>query len=292
MTKLHRLAFVLLLGLSTAPASAFAQALAPARDGPLVPTPTAPSVRFVQRLGAMLPLQAPFVDSHGRTIRLADEFPADGAHPTLLMLGYHRCPQLCGLAMGGVLEAVRAGGQPASAARILFVSVDPHETAADAAARRGVDVAYARFLAGDKAGSPAGHPAAEVPDIERLVGPPASIAALASAVGFEYQSGDAAARFAHPAGLVVVTPDGRVSRYLMGVRFEPVELRTALTEAEAGQVGTLSGRLALLCAHLDVQAGAHTGTVLAGMRVAGVATLALLGLFLWRRRAPLPKEPR
>lgn len=265
----------IVLALALAHATAFAQALAPARDGPLTPRPAVPAVGYTQHLGARLPLDAGFTDSAGRAIRLADEFPRD-ERPTLLMLGYHRCPQLCGLATQGVLEALRQSRLPAAAARILFVSVDPDETAADAADLRRADLGYARLLAGASA--------SDAPPIERLVGPAASIAALARRVGFVYQPGDAAARFAHPAGVVVVTPDGRVSRYLMGVRFDPAELRAAVAAAADGEVGNLSDRLALLCAHLDVRQGAHSAAVLSGVRVAGLATLALLAIFAWRRR--------
>jgi protein SCO1 len=253
------------LALALAHAAAFAQALAP--------TPSAPAAAFTQHLGGELPLDAPFTDSAGHAVRLVDELARAGG-PTLLMLGYHRCPQLCGLATQGVLEALRQGGM--SAAQVLFVSVDPTETAADAADRRRADLGYARLLAGGKP--------VELPAIERLVGPPASIAALARSVGFVYQPGDAAARFSHPAGLVVVTPVGRISRYLMGVRFDPAQLRTALLDARAGAVGPPSDRLALLCAHFDPRIGAHSQAVMMGMRAAGIAALAWVAALAWRRR--------
>jgi protein SCO1 len=266
------------LALVAVHALAGAQALAPVSAGPLAPVPTAPAAGFTQRLDAALPLSAAFTDSSGRAVRLGDEIAAAPRRPTLLMLGYHRCPQLCGLATQGVLEALRRSGLPPTATRVLFVSVDPTESAADAAARRGVDLRYARLLAGAASVAP--------PALERLVGPPASIAALARSVGFTYQSGDAAARFEHPAGVVVVTPAGRVSRYLMGVRFDPQELRAAVVDAADGRVGSLADRLALLCAHFDPRAGLHSGAVMAGARAAGLATLALLALFAWRHRGP------
>ena len=256
---------LLVLLVTLAHAAAFAQALAP--------TPSAPAASFTQHLGGELPLDASFTDSAGRAVRLADELArADG--PTLLMLGYHRCPQLCGLATQGVLEALRQSGL--SATQVLFVSVDPTETAADAADKRRADLGYARLLAGAQA--------AELPAVERLVGPPASIAALARSVGFVYRPGDATARFSHPAGVVVVTPVGRISRYLMGVRFDPAQLRTALLDARAGAVGPLSDRLALLCAHFDPREGAHSGAVMMGIRAAGIAALAWVAAFAWRRR--------
>ena len=264
----------LVLALALAPAGAFAQALAPARGGPLTPTPVPPAAGFVQHPGAALPLSASFIDSGGRDVRLADELGHAG-RPTLLMLGWHRCPQLCGLATQGALEAWRQSGLAPSATQLLFVSVDPAETSADAADRRRADLGYARMLAG----------AGDAPSaIERLVGSPASIRALADSVGFRWTPGDAHARLAHPAGLIVVTPDGHVSRYMMGVRFDPAELRDAVDHARDNRISAISDRLALLCAHLDPRAGLHSDAVLLGMRVAGLATLAALAAFAWRRR--------
>jgi len=261
--------------LALAPAAALAQALAPAHDGPLAPTPAAPSAAYEQRLGAALPLAAPFTDSDGRAIRLADEFAPHTA--VLLMLGYHRCPQLCGLATQGVLEALRRSGLATAAARIVFVSVDPTETPADAAARRRADLDYARLLAGDGAAPPA---------IDRLVGPPTSLRALAAQVGFRDAAGDAQARLAHPEAVVVATPDGRVSRYLMGVRFEPADLRTAVDDAAGNRIGALTDRLALLCAHFDPRVGLHSAGVMTTLRLVGLATLAALAGFAWRHRSP------
>ena len=252
-----------------------AQAAAFAGGAPLAPTPVPPAASFQPHPGDALPLAAPFTDSSGRAVRLGDEL---GPGATLLMLGWHRCPQLCGLATQGVLEALRQGGAPASAARVVFVSVDPSETAADAAERRRADLGYARLLAGRDAAAPY--------DIERLVGPLTSIRALAHSVGFVWQAGDERARLAHPAGVVVVTPGGRVSHALMGVRFDPAELRSAIDDAAAGRVGTLGDRIALLCAHLDPRAGAHDGAALLLARLAGLATLAALAVFAWRHRRP------
>ena len=266
---------IAVLALALAHAVAFAQALAPARDGPLTPTPAPPDAAFVQHPGAALPLSAAFTDSTGRAVTLADELGHDG-RPTLLMLGWHRCPQLCGLATQGALEAWRQSGLAPTATRLLFVSVDPGETAADAADRLRADFGYARLLAGASGAAPSA--------IERLVGPAASIRALADGVGFRWTPADAQARLAHPAGLVVVTPDGHVSRYLMGVRFDPAELREAVHDAGRGGIGAISDRLALLCAHFDPHVGVHSDAVLLAMRGAGLATLGLLAAFALRRR--------
>ena len=130
MKPIFALALVLALvpALVLAQTGAFAQA--PAPEGPLAPAPRPPAAGFTQRLDAVLPLSSTFTDSGGHAVTLADEITPWPARPTLLMLGYHRCPQLCGVATQGILEALRQSGLPASAARILFVSVDPDETPA------------------------------------------------------------------------------------------------------------------------------------------------------------------
>jgi len=270
---MRRPALPLMLTLALGGAAVLAQA--PAGDAPLAPTPVPPAVAFVPHPGDALPMAATFTDSGGRAVRLGDEL---GPRATLLMLGWHRCPQLCGLATQGVLEALRQGGVPAPAARVVFVSVDPAETAADAAERRRADLGYAQLLAGADGGAP--------PDIERLVGPLPSIRALARSVGFTWQPGDERARLAHPAGVVVVTPGGRVFGALMGVRFDPAELRSAIDEAAGGRIGTLGDRIALLCAQLDPHAGLHDGAAMLLVRLAGLASLVALGLFTWRHRRP------
>ena len=87
-------------------------------------------------------------------------------------------------------------------------------------------------------------------------------------------------------GRPVIELDGHVARYLMGVRFDPADLRAVVDEAARGHIGTISDRLALLCAHLDPRAGVHSDAVLLATRGVGLATLAALALFAWRRRRP------
>jgi len=259
-----------------AAAAAAQGALAPADGPPVVPAPQQPIAALSQRLGTALPPALPFVDSDGHEMRLGSSF---GGPPVVLVLGYHRCPQLCGLVAQGLLESVRATGLPPDASRLVFVSIDPDETPADAAARLKVDLDYARFLDAGAGAAP--------PFLRLLTGSRASIAALARAVGVEWQrtadEAAPAARFAHPSAAIVLTPEGRVSRYLMGVRFEPAELRAALVEAGEGRVGSLTERVALLCAHVDPHVGRHGAAALAGARIAALTTLAGVAFIVWRR---------
>ena len=261
--------------------AAFALAAAGARAqaaGPQAvfsaPVPAA-RVGLAPVAGTPLPADARFLGADGRPLRLGDLF-GPTMPPTLLLLGWLRCPQLCGLAMHGTLEALHASGLQAGAARVLFVSLDPSDTPADAAARGRVDRDYERFLAG-------GDPRTRVPEVLRLVGRRPAIDALAHAVGARFASLPGGG-IAHPAGVVVVTPAGRVSGLLGGVRFDPVALRTAVADADAGRAGPVATGIALLCAHLDPTLGRHSAAVLAGLRLAGLGSIGLLGLFVWRQQ--------
>jgi protein SCO1/2 len=240
-----------------------------------------PQAGLVAPSGAPLPLAARFIDDTGRARPLAEVL--SGNAPVLLALGYDRCPQLCGMVLQGALEAGHATGLPAAGYRLLFVSIDPRDGPADAAARLRAERGYAATIAGN----------APTPRIDALVGAPADVAALASAVGYRYEptpdAGDA--RYAHPAALFVLTPDGRLARRLGGVRYDAAELRAAIGDAAEGRLGPsptsmstgLGDRIALLCAHLDANTG-HDGAVLAALRGVGLATLAALGALAWRTR--------
>ena len=258
----------LLLGGLLAVAGAVAQPIA---------LPPPPQAAIVQQPGAQLPLALPLVDASGKSTTLGGVLPA--ATPVLLVPGYYSCPELCGLVMHGLLEAVHASGLGPGTVRLVRVSIDPQDTPATATAARARDLAYARFL-----GGPA-------PDLRLLVGSAANTAALARAIGYRYQavgaeerSGEPAARYAHPAAVVLVTPQGRVSRYFMGVRFDPTELRSAVRDAARGNVGSLTDQIALLCAHFDPRVGRHSELVMNGLRAVGLLMVAGLVGWAWRRR--------
>jgi len=208
-------------------------------------------------------------DQHpGASVPLDLRF-GDESAPVVLVLGYLRCPNLCDTTLAGVTEGLRMTGlRPGPDYRALFASIDPRDTpalAAETKAKRLPPDARGawRFVTGDGA---------------------IDTAAVARAVGFRYaRDGD---EYAHPAGFVVLTPEGKVSRTFTGVRFDPDELRAALADARRGAPGPLARPLLLLCAHLD-PAGAHTAAIVGALRAAGVLFLAGAALFVWRagRRA-------
>jgi protein SCO1/2 len=165
---------------------------------------------------------------------------------------------------------------------IVAVSFDPRETAAQAAARR--TAVLDRY---DRPTAPAG--------VHFLTGAEPAIRRLTSAAGFRYVWDEETKQFAHPTGIVVLTPDGRVARYLFGIDYGPRDLRLALVEASNGKVGSAVDSLVLFCYHYDPMRGRYGFLVMRALRVAGVATVLLIGSFvvvMIRRERRSPERRR
>lgn len=242
--------------------------------------PAAPDAKLEQHPGARLPLELPAIDEAGRAHQLADFF--DGRRPVLLVPGYYRCPQLCGLVMHGLIDALQASRVDRSQWRIVRFSIDPSETPADARARRDAEAGYAQFAFGLRASD-------TPPDLHLLTLREGDARLLANDIGYRFQPlQDANANdgaYAHPASVVVVTPHGTVSRYFNGLQFDAAELRVALADAAGDRVGSVTSRLALLCAHFDPRVGRHTESVMNAVRAISLALVAALAAWCWRRRA-------
>jgi protein SCO1/2 len=226
--------------------------------------PPAPAAVLEQRLGARPTLDVPAIDESGNATRVSSFL--DGQRPVLLVPGYYRCPQLCGLVMHGLLDALQQSAVPQARWRVVGFSIDPNDTAADARKRRD---AFA-----DSAGSA---------DLHLLVLSPADAKQLATQVGYSYEQTHGAG-FAHPASVVLLTPGGAVSRYFNGVAFDPQEMRVALADAAGDRIGGVTARLALLCAHFDPHVGKHTAAIMDAIRAASLLLLAGLAAWAWRRR--------
>lgn len=181
--------------------------------------------------------------------------PYYGGPPIVLVLGYLGCVNLCGTTLTGVDLALRDTKLvPDRDYRALFVSVDPR----------------------DEKTAPQGRPG------WHFVTGAASAARVAQAVGFRYRYEKESGQFAHPAGFVVLTPDGTVSRYFEGVRFDDVELKNAIVEARQGQVQSTWERLVLVCFH-DPLLGRNTPAVMMAVRIAMGLLVLAAGFFAWRR---------
>jgi protein SCO1/2 len=229
-----------------------------------VPAPLR-EVGFDQRVGERIPLDAGFRDEAGRAIRLGDYF---GSKPVLLAFVYYDCPMLCTQVLSAMTAALGllsldAGGD----FEVVVVSFDPKETPGLAAARRSTVVErYGRPGAG------AG--------FHFLTGEPASIERVTSAAGFRYVWDEETQQFAHPAGLIVLTPDGRLARYLFGLEYGARDLRLALVEASEGRVGSVVDSILLYCYHYDPMRGRYGLVVMRALRLAGAATVVAIGSFI------------
>ena len=227
--------------------------------------PMLEDVGIDQRLNEEVPLDLPFVDENGSDVKLGDYF---GERPVVLALVYFECPMLCTQVLNGMAGSFQAlsftAGQQFD---IVVVSFDPGETPAMARAKRDTYLKrYGRRSAG--------------PGVHFLTGREESIDALAKAVGFRYAYDPAIDQYAHPAALTVLTPEGRVSRYLFGIDFAPRDLKLALVEATDSRIGTAIDQVLLFCYHYDPTTGKYGLAITNLIRTGGVATVLALGAFI------------
>lgn len=218
------------------------------------------------KLNSQVPLDAMFVDHAGRDVRLGDFF--GHGRPVALVLAYYECPALC----GQVISATAGSMIPLDfdASRdfdVLVVSFDPGETPTMARDRR--EAFLKRY---GRSGTEAG--------VNFLTGRQESIEALTQAVGFKYKYDPAVDQFAHPSVLTVLTPEGRVSRYLFGIEFAPRDLRFALIDASNGAIGTVVDQAVLFCYLYDPTTGSYGFAVINAVRAAGLLTVLGLGAFI------------
>jgi protein SCO1/2 len=245
-------------------------ALAAAQMGAVPPPPPATpgvlqEVGFDQHLGEAVPLDLAFTDETGRSVTLADYF---GKKPVVLSLVYYQCPMLCTISLNGLAGALEVlSFVPGQEFEVVTVSFDPKETPALAAAKKRAYMArYNR---------PQAHAGWHF-----LTGPKESVEALTRAVGFRYVWDEATKQFAHPAGLLVLTPEGKISHYLFGVEYAPKDLRLALVDAAGGKIGNVADQLLLYCYQYDPQTGRYSASILNVIRVAGALTVLGLGAFI------------
>ncbi len=237
-------------------------------------------VRFDQRLNAQAPLHLEFRDEDGRAVTLAQ---AAAGKPIVLSLVFYDCPMLCTMVLNGQLKAMRAMNFSAGAEfTALSVSFDAREGHELAAKKKDL---YAR---------PYGRPSAAA-GWRFLTGEEANIRALTEAVGFRFIYDENTRQFAHASGLVVLTPEGRVSRYLYGIEYSARDLRLALVEASTGRIGSAVDAVLLFCYHYDPAAGKYSVAILNVVRLAGTLTFLLLAgyvVMMLRRERPGAPHPR
>ena len=194
----------------------------------------------------------------------------------MLVLAYYRCPMLCDLVLSGISTSLhKLGWRLGTDYRGVTVSIDPKDTPGTAHHKQ---VAFLQAVNESGSGAEAAWPF--------LVGDPKSIHALADAVGFEYAYDPTSGQFAHPAVVMIVTPDGRISRYLYGVNFRLLDVRLGMTEASNGKVGGIVDRVLLTCFHYDPSIrryGFYVSAVLKGGASIVILSVGVFLVGLWRR---------
>lgn len=221
--------------------------------------------RFDQRLNEQVPLNLTFRDESGKTVTLADYF--DGK-PVILTMNYYECPNLCPLVIDGL--AVGLVGVPFTIGEqfdVVSVSINPHDTPELASEVKN------RVLRRPK-------PPRGAQEWHFLTGDQASIERLARTVGFNYAYDAEAQQYAHPSGIMVLTPTGMIARYIYGIEFAPMDLRLALVEASENKIASPVDHVLLFCYRYDPTVGKYSAVAINSLRLAAFATLLGLGLLI------------
>lgn len=226
---------------------------------------------FHQHPGAQLPLDATLRDESGRAVPLGTYF---GGKPVVLIMEYLRCPNLCGLELGRIVAEMKEQHlEPGRDLQFVAVSIDPREKPSDGLAAR------ADYMARLGSRSAAGW--------HFLTGDAGQVKRVAGAIGFPYEYDSSIDQYAHPAGFVVATPDGRIAQYILGFQSKAGELRSAVRSAAAGTTQPAAYPLLCLCLGYDPQPGTVQAAVLGIVRWVSIAlALACFGgiAFLASRR--------
>ena len=223
-------------------------------------------IGFDQNLNQRVPLDTELTDETGRRVRLGDYFRSK---PVVLAFVYYDCPMLCTQVLSAMASALNVLSLDAGTDfEVVAVSFDPRETPEQAASRK--TVTLERYT----------HPEASR-GWHFLTASPPSIDRLTKAAGFRYVWDEETRQFAHPTGIIVLTPDGRLARYLFGIDYGPRDLRLAIVEASEGRIGSTVDSLLLYCYHYDPMTGRYGFLVMRALRIAGAATVLGLGSFIF-----------
>ncbi len=235
-------------------------------------------VHFDQRLDEQVPLDLNFRNERGQTVRLGDYF---GNKPVILSLVYYECPMLCTQVLNGQVTSLReVSFNVGEQFNVVTVSFNPRETPALAAAKKEM------YL------SSYGRPGADQ-GWHFLTGDPKAIASLADSVGFHYVYDALLNQYAHASGIMVLTPQGRISRYFYGIDYSPRDLRLGLVEASAGKIGSPVDQIMLLCYHYDPTTGKYGVMVTNSLRIGGIIiVLLIVTLFFLLQRRVRRRKPK
>ena len=266
--RLQRLVAVLAAVVFALPASA-------------VPTPKlVKNISVTEHLGAQVPGDLVFKDTHGHTVHLGDYYSKD--KPIILVLAYFECPMLCGLVLRGVAQALpKLGWTPGKQYRILTVSFDPRDGPVQADKKQ------------EMVFSETGSLKLTRKDWPFLTGQESSIRPLLKVLGDHLAQDPKTGNFAHAAVIYVLTPKGKISRYLYGVNYPTTNLKLALLKASDGKTGSTFDRFLMCCYHYDPATRSYGGFLSSFLKIGGAGIGLTVGgmlIVLWgaerkRRRA-------
>lgn len=236
-------------------------------------------VGVVERLGEQINLDLQFTAEDGYQKPLREYFAS--GRPVILNLVYYTCPMLCNLVLNAQTEAIRKiPWTPGKEYEIVTISIDPTENYGIA---RNKKAAYLTTFE------------REAPGWHFLTDYNGAAARLAAQVGFGYKLDERTGQYAHSAVIFILTPDGRVSRYLYGIKFKPLDIRLALAEAAEGKLGMTVEKFLLYCFHYDPDARSYTLFARNIMRGGGALLLLVMGFVLfrlWRREREMARASR
>jgi protein SCO1/2 len=258
--------------LASAPQAVLAQSQLPGAPPPANPQQNAPinaatDVSLDQKLNTQVSLNNLFRDESGKIVPLSNYF---GSKPVILVMPFYKCPGVCTAELDGMVKAFQDERLKFRVGRdfeVLTVSINPKEGPDLATAKK---KEYLNLLSQPGAG----------PGWHFLTGTEQSIKKLASDVGFKYVYDAKTDQYAHPAGLILMTDGGKVSKYFYGVEYSARDLRLALTDAGEGKVGSMADKFVLYCYHYDPATGKYGPQIFRIIQVACFATVLLLGSFM------------
>jgi len=222
-------------------------------------------VAFDHRLNEQVPPDAAFRDETGRTVTLGEYF---GRRPVILVPVYYSCTTLCPMLLDGLARSLRPiSFEMGKDFDIVTVTINPRETPAQAAAKK--DLAVRQYA---RPGAAEGW--------HFLTGQDASIRRVMNAIGFRYTYDAKTDQYAHAAGVVILTPQGRTARYFYGIDLSPRDLRLGLIEAAEGRIGSPIDQVLLFCYHYDPLTGRYGLIIMNVIRLVGLATVLVLGTFI------------
>ncbi len=216
-----------------------------------------------EKLGNQIDLQTTFRDETGKEVKLQDYF--DGKHPVILTLVYYGCPNLCGFLLNGFVDSLKTlAWSPGKEFNIVTVSIDPSEKS-DLAAQKKESIlgAYKRDAANSW---------------HFLTGDEPSIQKLASQVGFKYRYDKDEKQYAHSAVIFLISPEGKVTRYLYGIQFPERDLKLGLMEASKGKIGTVVDKFLMFCYHYDPKGKKYAIMAMNVMKLGAIVTVLLIGI--------------